>query len=137
MDIVSSCPNREVVEALNLKPGQSFLNIGSGTGYLNTLVGLILGCSGINHGVEVHVDVVEYAYQKLEEFIKNSPALDKFDFCAPKFHCGKSLLSSRAKNIDSLIKLPPDPLDSTCPLADDDEILLLLSLTSFFCCVNG
>ncbi|XP_046964897.1 uncharacterized protein LOC124533570 isoform X2 [Vanessa cardui] len=79
------------MEGLELKPGLSFLNIGSGTGYLSTLAGLILGTSGISHGVEVHPTVVEYAVKKIGQFIENSPILDDFDFCEPKFYHGNGL----------------------------------------------
>lgn len=89
----------EVMEGLELKPGLSFLNIGSGTGYLSTLAGLILGTSGTSHGVEVHPCIVEYASMKLEQFIENSPSLDDFDFCEPKFFIGKSYINNSLYSI--------------------------------------
>lgn len=85
------CIYSEVMEALKLQPGLSFLNLGSGTGYLSTMVGLIIGPYGVNHGVELHTDVVEYARQKLDEFIKNSDSFDKFEFCEPVFVVGNCL----------------------------------------------
>ncbi|KAG2461758.1 protein-L-isoaspartate O-methyltransferase domain-containing protein 2a [Polypterus senegalus] len=85
------CIYSEVMEALDLQPGLSFLNLGSGTGYLSTMVGLILGPFGVNHGVELHGDVIEYAYQKLDTFIKTSDSFDKFEFCEPSFVAGNCL----------------------------------------------
>lgn len=85
------CIYSEVMEALKLHQGLSFLNLGSGTGYLSTMVGLILGPFGVNHGVELHRDVVEYAKEKLEDFIKNSDSFDKFEFCEPVFVVGNCL----------------------------------------------
>ncbi|XP_056276936.1 protein-L-isoaspartate O-methyltransferase domain-containing protein 1 [Pseudoliparis swirei] len=85
------CIYSEVMEALKLQPGLSFLNLGSGTGYLSTMVGLIVGPFGVNHGVELHKDVVEYAREKLDDFIKNSDSFDKFEFCEPVFVVGNCL----------------------------------------------
>lgn len=90
LHVSAPCIYSEVMEGLCLEPGLSFLNLGSGTGYLSTMVGLILGTYGVNHGIEYHSDVVQYANKKLDEFRKHSGAIDEFDFCEPKFIQGKS-----------------------------------------------
>lgn len=91
LHLSAPCIYSEVMESLKLEPGMSFLNLGSGTGYLSTMVGLMLGPYGVNHGVEYHADVVEYAYKKLEQFKQHSPALYKFSFCEPQFVVGNCL----------------------------------------------
>ncbi|XP_076291369.1 protein-L-isoaspartate O-methyltransferase domain-containing protein 1 [Lasioglossum baleicum] len=92
-DIHLSAPSVycEVIEKLCLQPGQSFLNIGSGTGYLNTVAGLLLTHRGINHGIELKDNCIKYANERLEQFMKKSPALDEFDFCEPRFIQGNCL----------------------------------------------
>ncbi|KAK7118659.1 hypothetical protein R3I94_022226 [Phoxinus phoxinus] len=97
------CIYSEVMEALKLQQGLSFLNLGSGTGYLSTMVGLIIGPFGVNHGVELHKDVVEYAKERLDDFIKNSDSFDRFEFCEPHFVVGNCLeISSDSHQYDRI-----------------------------------
>ncbi|XP_060080998.1 protein-L-isoaspartate O-methyltransferase domain-containing protein 1-like [Ylistrum balloti] len=91
LHLSAPCIYSEVMESLLLEPGKSFLNLGSGTGYLSTMVGLILGPYGINHGVEYHTDVIEYAQKRLEEFKLKCKTFDDFEFCEPRFVQGNCL----------------------------------------------
>ena len=74
--------------------GISFLNIGSGTGYLSTMAGFLIGPYGINHGIEIYPENVDYAYDKLTEFRDTSPWYDPMEFCEPLFVVGNGLLLS-------------------------------------------
>lgn len=67
--------------------GLSFLNIGSGTGYFSCLAGYILQNHGINHGVELHEDLVRFAKERVEEYLQFCPAI-AHDICMPKFVAG-------------------------------------------------
>lgn len=96
LHLSAPCIYSEVLESLELKEGLSFLNLGSGTGYLSTMAGLILGPYGVNHGIELHEDVVEYARGKLEGFKKKTSAFEEFDFCEPRFVVGNCLQLSSA-----------------------------------------
>nr|XP_031835762.1 protein-L-isoaspartate O-methyltransferase domain-containing protein 1-like isoform X2 [Nomia melanderi] len=81
----------EAICSLRLHPGLSFLNIGSGTGYLSTIAGLLLTQNGINHGIELNENCLKYAYERLEQFKKKSLALDEFNLCEPHFIQGNCL----------------------------------------------
>lgn len=61
------------------------MNIGSGTGYLSTLAGQLLGPRDSNHGIEIFSDVIEYANSKIEHFVKFSETFDPACFSKPRF----------------------------------------------------
>lgn len=96
LHLSAPCVYSEVMEALKLRPGLSFLNLGSGTGYLSTMAGLILGAYGTNHGIELYSEIVDFAYERLEEFVSNSGAIDEYDFCEPSFVIGNCLMLDSA-----------------------------------------
>jgi len=61
----------EAIECLMpIEPGMSFLNIGSGTGYFNSVVAHLLHSEpyiSTNHGIEVWPQAINYCKEKLEE----------------------------------------------------------------------
>eukprot|EP00035_Acanthoeca_spectabilis_P011425 m.201446 g.201446 ORF g.201446 m.201446 type:complete len:360 (-) comp15345_c0_seq5:82-1161(-) len=65
-----SCPTlyKMILKELNIEPGDSFLNVGSGTGYLSTLVSHLMGPEGDNVGVEIrpgNIRFSEAAFQRV------------------------------------------------------------------------
>ena len=94
LHLSAPCIYTRALEALKLKRGVSFLNIGSGTGYFSTMAGYMIGPYGINHGIEIYQENVEYAYEKLQEFKEKSQWYDPIDFCDPVFIVGNGLLLS-------------------------------------------
>ena len=50
----------------------------------------VSGAYGVNHGVEYHADVIDYALEHLDSFLRDSESFDEFEFCVPRFtraHC--------------------------------------------------
>lgn len=62
------------LEALDLVPDSStsFLNVGSGTGYISCVVAHILGPNSLNYGVELHSDVVEHCLKCVSKWRPNT-----------------------------------------------------------------
>ena len=43
------------------------------------------GAHGVNHGLEIHADVIDFAKERLDNFIKESPSFDQYELCEPKY----------------------------------------------------
>uniref|UniRef100_A0A914I3E2 Protein-L-isoaspartate O-methyltransferase domain-containing protein 1 n=1 Tax=Globodera rostochiensis TaxID=31243 RepID=A0A914I3E2_GLORO len=83
------CIYASVLENLDLGVGMSFLNIGSGTGYLSSMVGFIIGEKGISHGVELYQNVTEFANAHIST-IQQSCEASAFDWCTPIYETGNA-----------------------------------------------
>jgi len=64
-----------VLEAMDVTPSSSmsFLNIGSGTGYLSCIVANILGPTGMCYGVEIHQDAIEHCLESVKRYKDANP----------------------------------------------------------------
>eukprot|EP00596_Hydrurales_sp_CCMP1899_P001960 CAMPEP_0119038168 /NCGR_PEP_ID=MMETSP1177-20130426/6891_1 /TAXON_ID=2985 /ORGANISM="Ochromonas sp, Strain CCMP1899" /LENGTH=488 /DNA_ID=CAMNT_0007000351 /DNA_START=323 /DNA_END=1789 /DNA_ORIENTATION=- len=60
-----------VLEQLDLKPGMSFLNIGSGSGYFSCLVACLLGENGLSHGIDINGEVVKHSQDCCQRWFDN------------------------------------------------------------------
>jgi protein-L-isoaspartate O-methyltransferase len=49
----------QIITAMEFSQGQSFLNVGSGSGYLSCLVSCLIGEGGVSHGIEINADLVK------------------------------------------------------------------------------
>ncbi|RDD46215.1 Protein-L-isoaspartate O-methyltransferase domain-containing protein 1 [Trichoplax sp. H2] len=127
LHISAACIYAEVAERLMIQPGQSFLNIGSGTGYLSTVIGNLLGPFGVNHGIELHLDVVEYAKSKLKEYlIMYCNDEDIIDFCNPIFVHGNCFrINPSARRYDRIY------VGAACPEESYDFFKQLLNINGY------
>ncbi|KAK0425225.1 hypothetical protein QR680_009092 [Steinernema hermaphroditum] len=128
LHISAPCIYANVVEHLQLKRGHSFLNLGSGTGYLNTVVGYLIGTNGCNHGIEMHENIVNYAIERVTETLKTDE-FAAFDWCVPQFFCGNAL------NIDSSCYLRYDRVYCGAAVSEPYQLLLCCLLKVGGVCV--
>ena len=109
------------LQELDLIPNSStsFLNIGSGTGYVSCIAAQILGPNALNYGVELHDDVIDHC----------KSALGKW----------KSSSIEEAKDDVSIVHFMDDTIaDIQSKLLDHRCIVCLLSLLMiyFVCIIN-
>lgn len=83
-----------VVEALAFEAGQSFLNVGSGTGYLSAVVAHLLGPTGVNHGIDIFPELVELA----REAYRAQQQRSESKMCSAQFIAGNCFALSAALN---------------------------------------
>jgi len=62
------------IQALDLVPNSSisFLNVGSGTGYISCIAAKILGPNSLHYGVELHDDVIEHCKASIARWKPNT-----------------------------------------------------------------
>eukprot|EP01039_Chlorochromonas_danica_P007794 gene7794-8605_t len=65
-----------VLNALELDQGLSFLNIGSGSGYLCCLASCLLGRHAVNHGVEISAIAASHSEACVDAWMKKTYPLD-------------------------------------------------------------
>lgn len=58
-----------VLSNLELRRGQAFLNIGSGSGYLSCLAACLLGEGGLSHGIDINEDVVAHSQVSFKYYL--------------------------------------------------------------------
>jgi protein-L-isoaspartate O-methyltransferase len=83
-----------VVEALAFEAGQSFLNVGSGTGYLSAVVAHLLGPTGVNHGIDIFPELVELA----REAYRAQQQRSESKMCSAQFIAGNCFALNAALN---------------------------------------
>lgn len=54
----------------------SFLNIGSGTGYLSCIAAHLVGPTGMCYGVDIHQDAIDHCLASVARYKANNPNLD-------------------------------------------------------------
>lgn len=128
-DVHMSAPHLYVgaLEALDLRAGMSFLNIGSGTGYLSTIASLLLGpasAGSVNHGVEVKSHLVAYSHRRFADWLHTSQR-ERSSVTAPILAVGNCFsLNSESRQYDRIYcgAALPAHVDSSGELRTSHEL---------------
>mmetsp|Transcript_20235 Transcript_20235/g.26347 ORF Transcript_20235/g.26347 Transcript_20235/m.26347 type:complete len:144 (-) Transcript_20235:70-501(-) len=57
-----------IMESMDMQEGHSFLNVGSGSGYISTIAAVLGGQTSLNHGIEIQQKVHKFACERTNAF---------------------------------------------------------------------
>lgn len=82
----------------------------------------VKGCNGINHGLEIHSEVIEYANEKVQAFMNLNSAIDEYEFCIPQFEKGNCLSLVTERRYDRIY------CGAGCPETYNDNLRQLVEV---------
>jgi protein-L-isoaspartate O-methyltransferase len=105
------------LEALQLQPGMSFLDVGSGCGHLTALAAVLVGTAGRSHGIDVRKDIVEFAEENVKRlrekcgvelpqlrfFVRNCFAPDPEEMHYDRIHVGACCPTAKLEYLIGLL----------------------------------
>jgi len=70
-----SAPHMYVMclQSLDIQPGNSILDIGSGSGHFTVLAGYLTGPTGFVHGLDLYDHIIEFSTNNLKEWLATQP----------------------------------------------------------------
>ncbi|CAO4373027.1 unnamed protein product [Caenorhabditis nigoni] len=77
----------KVAEYLRIEKGMKVLNVGSGSGFFSTVLGILVGDQGTNHGLEVYPNLIEFAESRVQKWVGKMPSTS-VGFSRPVFKLG-------------------------------------------------
>jgi len=68
------------MQSLNLQPGQSFLDVGCGSGFITAVGGYLVGPTGVSHGIDILDGAIELSHASLERLKNRQMSLTNVTF---------------------------------------------------------
>jgi len=65
------------------------------------MAGFMIGEGGVNHGVEIYINVVKYADEKVDESLQ-MPECSAFSWCVPEFYQGNGFQLATTWRYDAI-----------------------------------
>ncbi|CAO4375343.1 unnamed protein product [Caenorhabditis nigoni] len=90
-DVLERMPHMDicckVAEHLRIEKGMKVLNVGSGSGFFSTVLGILVGDQGTNHGLEIYPKLIKNAESRVQKWVQKT-ASTAVGFSRPVFKPG-------------------------------------------------